>query len=409
MAVLDREELQASPLADLHVIAGQLGVEGFRRLRKAELIDAILSHQGDGDGGASRSGRARRSRTTRSRSSKGSVSESASEPVSEPTEENGKPPAARRRRSRTAEPGPRESDRDAEGVVEVLGNGSAFLRINHPESSEGDVYVSAAQVRRCELVSGDRVSGPVRTPRRSERYPSLVRVETINGQPADAVAEGTRYEELPVAWPSERIAFDSQDATLQAIEWLTPIGLGSRVAIVGPARSGKSETLRRVAAALSDREGVESMLVLCGARPEEIEEWREGPLTPAAALSFAASADALGQAVEGVVETAKRLAARGGNAVVLIDGLDGLHPHTARRILAAARNLRDAGSLTILATASRPFGGETTVVALDAANASTGRFPALDLLSSGTLKAELLVGADGAQAIVSARAAAAEG
>lgn len=403
MAVLDREELQASPLADLHVIAGQLGVEGFRRLRKAELIDAILSHQnGAGEEKSSRPGRTRRPRTTRSRSAK--------EPAGEPEEQDGKAPsAARRKRGRAAEPEAQENERSAEGVVEILGNGSAFVRINHPDSSDGDVYVSAAQVRRCELVSGDRVSGPVRMPRRSERYPSLVRIETINGQSADTVAEGTRYEELPIAWPSERIAFDSQDATLQAIEWLTPIGLGSRVAIVGPAHSGKSETLRRVAAALGDREGVESMLVLCGARPEEIDEWGEGPLKPAVALDFAASADAQGQAVEGVVETAKRLAARGGNAIVLIDGLDGLHPHTARRILAAARNLREAGSLTILATASRPFGGETTVVALDAANASTGRFPALDLLGSGTLRAELLVGADGAEAIVRARAAAAEG
>ena len=75
-----------------------------------------------------------------------------------------------------------------EGVVELLANGSGFVRVHGPESSEDDVYISAAQVRRCELVSGDRVSGPVRTPRRSERYPSLVRVDTINGAPADSVA-----------------------------------------------------------------------------------------------------------------------------------------------------------------------------------------------------------------------------
>jgi transcription termination factor Rho len=281
--------------------------------------------------------------------------------------------------------------------------------VDPPEPSEDDVYISAAQVRRCELVSGDRVSGPVRTPRRSERYSSLVRIDTINGEPADSVVEGTRYEDLPVSYPSERLAFDSEDVTLKAIEWLTPLGRGSRALIVGASRSGKTETLRRIAGALADREGIELTLVLAGVRPEEPADWREGPLVPAVTLTFAASPDAQGQAVESVVETAKRMAARGGNAVVLIDGLDGMHPHTARKVLAAARNLTDGGSLTLIATAARPFGGETTVIALDAVRAGTGRLPALDLVGSGTLKSELLVGEDGAEAITRARATAAEG
>ena len=145
----------------------------------------------------------------------------------------------------------------AEGVVELLGNGSAFLRVAPPEPSDEDVYISAAQVRRCELVSGDRVSGPVRTPRRSERYPSLVRIDTINGASADTVSEGARYEDLPVAYPSERLALGSQDPTLEAIEWLTPLGRGSRAVIVGAARAGKTETLRSLLAAVSGREDLE--------------------------------------------------------------------------------------------------------------------------------------------------------
>src|SRR5262249_15878422 len=158
----------------------------------------------------------------------------------------------------------------AKGVVEVLGNGSAFLRVDPPEPSDADVYISAAQVRRCELVSGDEVTGPVRTPRRSERYPSLVRVETINGAPADTVSDGARYDDLPVAWPSEQAALGpphgapAGDPTLQAIEWLTPLGLGSRAVIVGPHRSGKTETLKRLLAALSAREGLELTVVLAG-------------------------------------------------------------------------------------------------------------------------------------------------
>ncbi len=279
---------------------------------------------------------------------------------------------------------PRSEERIVEGVVELLGNGSAFLRVSPPEASDEDLYISAAQVRRCELVSGDRVSGPQRAPRPSERYPSLARVDTINGVAAESVAEGTRYEDLAVAPPTERLELDPQDVTLSAIEWLTPIGRGSRVAIVGAARAGKSETLQRLLGALAGREGLEVMLVLSGVRPEEIAAWREGPVAPAAALDLAASADLQSQTVEHVVDTAKRVAARGGDVAVLIDSLDGLHPHTARRALAAARNLADGGSLTILATASRPYGGESTVIALDVALTSTGRLPALDLMNSGT-------------------------
>ena len=261
-------------------------------------------------------------------------------------------------------------------------------------------------MRRCELVSGDTVTGPVRPPRRSERYPSLVRIDTINGRSADEVAEGTPFDDLPATFPDERLALGSDDPTLKAIEWLTPLGRGSRATIVGGARAGKSEALRRLAATLNGTEGIELSVVLAGVRPEEIGEWKTAGLEPAAVLTFAASADAQAQAIERVVETAKRIAARGGHAVVLADTLGFLAPQAARKLLAAARNIVDGGSLTIIATADAPVGGETTVIALDAALTNTGRFPALDLVVSGTLKPELLVGEAGADAIAQARAAA---
>jgi transcription termination factor Rho len=444
---MERSELEASPLADLHAIADQVGLDGFRRLRKAELIDTILERTGgegasaaepsaEGEDGEERTSGARRRRGGRSRRSKSSAEESrtdtdkeeeaAESPSSATAGSRGgrgrseRPERSRSERSersgaRRPERGAREArdedgaqeERQAEGVVELLGNGSAFLRVSPPEPSDEDVYISAAQVRRCELVSGDRVSGPVRTPRRSERYPSLARVDTINGTSAETVSEGARYEDLPVAHPSERLELDASEATLKAIEWLTPIGRGSRALIVGAARAGKTETLRRILGALSQREGLELTLVLAGVRPEEIADWDQVP--PAAALTFAASPDQQGQAVEHAIDTAKRVAVRGADAVVLIDGLDGLHPHVARRALSAARNLAEGGSLTVIATATRPFGGESTVVALDVALTSSGRLPALDLVNSGTLRAELLVGEEEAQAIVRARAEALAG
>ena len=120
-------------------------------------------------------------------------------------------------------------------------------------------------------------------------------------------------------------------------------------------------------------------------------------------LTFAASADAQGQAVEHAVEQARRVAARGADAVVIVDSLEYTSPAVARRALAAARNIVDGGSLTVIASATAPLGGETTVIALDASLTQTGRFPALDLVASGTLRPELLVGEGGAEEIARAR------
>jgi transcription termination factor Rho len=456
MSVLDRDALESSPLADLHAIATELSIDGFRRLRKEQLIERIIARQegrpeSDADDGAEgataegdateasegedeapSTGRRRRSRSRgRSRSTqKDAETEGAAE---EPRPaQSGRPAKAAQtseeddgeategaarpsRRRRGSESGAKKpSEREAsepeteevvEGVVELLGNGSGFIRTTPPEASEDDIYISAAQVKRCELVSGDRVSGPKRPPRRSERFASLIRVDTVNGRPASALSEGARYDELPAAFPTDRFRLGSDDETLKAIEFLTPFGRGSRVAIVGGPRAGKSHALRRLAEALAEVEGLQLFVALAGVRPEEISEWpREGALVPAAALSLAGSPDALDHLVELVVDQARRIAARGADAVVLIDTLDGLHPLAARKALAAARNVVDGGSLTVIATSSLPVGGETTVIALDPRLTAAARFPAIELEASGTIRPELLVGEEGAEALAKARA-----
>jgi transcription termination factor Rho len=441
MSILDRDALKASPLADLHALASELSIDGYRRLRKDDLIDAIIAKQGgtpaeedradderdtDEERPSSRRRRGRRGGRGRSAArddedeSESPPEDEVEEAAPEATEESDEPrarpakdePRARADRAakdeprdRAAKEEPREAaeEETVEGEVELLPNGSGFLRVHPPEPSEDDVYVSAAQVKRCELVPGDRIAGPRRAPRRSERFASLIRIDTINGRPADEVADSTRFDDLPAAYPSERFRLGSEDPTIKAIEWLTPFGQGSRVSIVGPARAGKTEALRRLAATLSGQDGVQVTLVLAGVRPEEITEWQEGPAPPVAALSFAASADAQTQTVERAIEQARRLAARGSHAVVLIDTLGGMQPSAARKLLASARNIAGGGSLTVIATAPEPLGGETTVIALDPMLASTGRFPALDLIASGTIRPELLVGEAGAEAIARAR------
>jgi transcription termination factor Rho len=461
MSVVDRSALEASPLADLHAIASELSIDGYRRLRRPELIDAILNKQEGSNGAAAATDdveaepAAQAPAPKRTRSRRGAKAAEAAEASesSEATEaaetepetgttadtradadgdEDEDSSGRRRRRGRRGgrgrsaareeaesgddEPAAAESDGDAdadsdsdsdetvEGVVELLANGSGFVRVEPPDPSDDDVYISSAQVKRCELVSGDRIAGPKRAPRRSERFASLIRIETINGRPAAELADNVRFDDLPAAFPTERLKIGSDDPTLKAIEWLTPFGLGSRVTIVGASRSGKTEALRRLVAALAEREELTTSVVLAGVRPEEISEWNDGPVTPAAAVSFAGSEDARHGAVEPAIDQARRLAARGANAVVFIDTLDGCSPSLARKALGAARNIVDGGSVTIIATASAPIGGETTVIALDVALTSAGRFPALDLADSGTIRPELLVGAAGAEAIAKTRA-----
>lgn len=425
MPVLTRSALEASPLADLHALAAELGLDGYRRLRKADLIGRIIERQaGEPDAPEEEAAEAEaaEAEAPEAEAVEASADADVDEEEAKPRRRRGSRGGRSRRRDADEEGTTDEDAGDAdearaeapaeapaagrvvEGVLELLPNGSGFVRVSPPDPSEDDVYVSAAQVRRCELVSGDTVTGPVREPRRSERYPSLVRIDTINGRPADEVAEGTHFDDLPTTLPTERLALGSEDATLKAIEWLTPLGKGSRATIVGEQHAGKTEALRRLAGALGGQEGLEVQVVLVGVRPEETSEWREGDAEPVVAVTFGTSPEAAGQAVERAIDTAKRITARGGDVVVLVDSLDTLDPALARRAMAAARNIVDGGSLTIIGTATAPLGGETTVIALDRALTRTGRFPALDLVASGTMRPELLVGDAGADAIAQARA-----
>ncbi len=452
MSVVDRSALEASPLADLHAIASELSIDGYRRLRRAELIDAILDKQEGRDGAAAPAEapatepepepqadagdngevkprtRTRTRTRTKAKAVRDSDSDSDSESASDTAPDEDEDEASGRRRGRRGRRGARgrpsardeadsakedeaeaeedsgDADELVEGVVELLANGSGFVRVEPPDPSDDDVYISSAQVKRCELVSGDRIAGPKRAPRRSERFASLIRIETINGRPAAELADSVRFDDLPATFPTERLKIGSDDPTLKAIEWLTPFGKGSRVSIAGASRSGKTEALRRLVTALGDNDELTVSVVLAGVRPEEISEWNGGPVPPSAAVSFAASEDARNAAIEPAIDQARRMAARGGDAVVFIDTLDGSSPGLARKALGAARNIVDGGSVTIIATASQPIGGETTVIALDVALASAGRFPALDLAASGTMRPELLVGEAGAEAIARTRA-----
>jgi transcription termination factor Rho len=372
MSVLQRKELEASPLADLHAIAAELGVEGFRGKRKADLIGAILNEQ-DGQG------------TEDSGQGEGQPVEVDTDEESDQPEElepdgPDEPPEVEAEAEPDPDPEPEELDHDpveeepedapepiteeetASGVLDILPNGSGFVRVTGEGQSPGDVYISPAQIRRCELRAGDEVSGPVRPPRRNERHPSLVRVETVNGGDAEPPEQRPLFSDLTPVFPREKL--EAPKAFKDA-----PFGKGSRVAVSGAPGAGATTTLREILATLAKKHpDLELQVVLAGVRPEEPAEWREAGHAPVFGGSFDSSPDSQAQAAELAVERAKRAAERGGHAALVIDSLEGLPAGAQRRVFGAGRATEEAGSVTVIAAtglAPEPLRWATTCVTLD--------------------------------------------
>ncbi len=371
MAVLDRKELEESPLSDLHAIASELGIEGFRLLRRDKLIDAIAGGDGGNGGSAAEEERPqrRRSRGGRSRQRKPAATqekEAAEEPPEpEQEEETGEPRS---------------------GVLDILPNGSGFMRPQAFAHSDDDVYVSPAQIRRCELRPGDEIEGPVRPPRRNERHPSLVRVDKVNGGDAEGRDEDRkRFDDLtPVFAGKKRPAADGLDGV--------PYGRGSRVAVGGPPGSGITTTLRRIVASLAEvGDDLEVTLVLAGARPEEVTEWKRDAKVSVVGGAFDHPVEEQAQAAEMAVERGKRAVEQGRDAAVVIDSLDALPPSVARRVFGAARATEEGGTLTVVAStglAGEPMRLATTRIVLEPYD---GQQPKL-APASGTLRSDLLKG-----------------
>jgi transcription termination factor Rho len=350
MSVLKKKELEESPLADLHAIASELGLEGFRSKRKDDLIAAILEVSGapatTGDEehdpdevpaeealeapAADREDEGETSEDT-SEGTSDETSEGTSEETSEGTSDD----------EEAAEPAPEREEELATGVLDILANGSGFVRIDAAGQSRDDVYVSPAQIRRCELRAGDRVGGPLRPPRRNERHPSLIRVATVNGADAEPPEERPWFGELTAVFPSARI---DGPASLRKL----PFGRGSRVAVAGPPGAGASRLLHELAGALAGAGDIDVQVVLVGVRPEEVGEWRAGGLDVVGG-SFERSADAQTQAAELAVERAKRTVERGGHAAVVVDSLAALPSSAQRRVFGAARATEEGGTLTVVA------------------------------------------------------------
>ena len=374
--------LRDQHLADLHRRARELGVPRYRMLGHDELIEAIEAR----DEGGAAGGREE------------AVDAGLERPRREPEVEEARE-GEEVRESEEAQEGEEAEETETEavaGVLDRMPQGYGFLRLSGLHESEGDVYVSASQIRRCELRPGDEVGGPARAPRRGERHRALVRVESVNGQSPEE--KRRHFEDLTPEPPTRLlIAADAEaDPTVRAVDLLGPLAFGQRVLVLAQPRSGRTSLLRTLGAAIAATDA-HLCVVLADERPEEVPQWQQA--LPGAEI-FAATADEEPREqvreAELAIGHAKRLAEGGEDVVVLIDSLSRLalgyrDPARVKRMFGAGRELGDdgSGSLTVIATVldSDDRGAEvreaveTTenlLLRLDADLALKGIFPALD-------------------------------
>lgn len=320
----------------------------------------------------------------------GGGSEAAPKEVAEPA-----PAAETEASSQEAGGGEEAPTEEVTGVLDRMPQGYGFLRLSGMNEEEGDVYVSASQIRRCELRPGDEVSGPARQPRRGERHRALVRVGSVNGQSPEG--ERKHFEDLTPAPPQRRLLAPNAaaDSLVRAVDLLGPLAFGQRVLVLAQPRSGRTTLLRALGKAITEA-GAHVCVLLADERPEEVPQWDHA--LPEAEI-FAATADQEPReqvrAAELAMGHAKRLAESGEDVVVLIDSLSRLalgyrDSSRVKRIFGAGRELAEegSGSLTVIATVldSDDKGAEvrealeTTenlLLRLDAGLAAKGIVPAL--------------------------------
>lgn len=398
------DDLTSLHLADLHERAERLDVPGFRMLTRDELIDAIGdAEEGGGDTATSeREERpARGSRGGRRRGSRGRGGRGRGRGRSGAQDDE-----SSRGRDQETDPDEEADDEDVEtedvtGVLDRMPQGYGFLRLEGAdddgeadEEQDGDVYVSASQIRRCELRPGDTVSGPARPPRRGERHRALVRITAVNGDEPEG--DRVKFEDLTAIAPSRRIPLgDADDGLVRAIDLLTPLAFGQRVLVLAEPRSGRTTLLRALARTLAGSEAHISVL-LADERPEEVTEWKRA-LPEAEIVAAAADQEPTDQvrAVELAIGQAKRRAESGEDVVVILDSLSRLalgyrDPAKVKTVFGAGRELAEegAGSLTMIATVldSDDRGAavrealettENTLLRLDADLAAKGIVPSL--------------------------------
>ncbi len=324
-----------------------------------------------------------------------------------------------------------------DGTLEVLPDGFGFLR--SPDTSylagTDDIYVSPSQIRRFNLHTGDTIEGEIRTPKDGERYFALVKVDKINFQPPEACKNKILFENLTPLHPTEALRLErdiraEENITSRVIDMISPIGKGQRGLLVAPPKSGKTVMLQNIAHAITaNHPDVLLIVLLIDERPEEVTEMQRSVRGEVVASTFDEPATRHVQVAEMVIEKAKRLIEHKRDVVILLDsltrlarayntvvpasgkvltgGVDANALQKPKRFFGAARNIEEGGSLTIIATALVDTGSRMDDVIyeefkgtgnmelhLDRRMAEKRVYPAINVNRSGTRREELLLKSD---------------
>ncbi|MDX5152158.1 MAG: transcription termination factor Rho [Acidiferrobacterales bacterium] len=323
------------------------------------------------------------------------------------------------------------------GVVEILQDGFGFLRSANSSYLAGpdDIYVSPSQIRRFNLRTGDTIRGNIRPPKESERYFALLKVEEINGQPPEEAKKKILFENLTPLHPNERMHLEqdnesTENLTARVIDIISPIGKGQRGLLVASPKSGKTVMLQQIAHAITaNHPEVDLIVLLIDERPEEVTEMQRSVRGEVISSTFDEPATRHVQVAEMVIEKAKRLVEHKRDVVILLDsitrlarayntvvpasgkvltgGVDANALQRPKRFFGAARNIEEGGSLTILATALIDTGSKmddviyeefkgtgNMEVHLDRRLAEKRVYPAININRSGTRREELLFDPD---------------
>jgi len=315
------------------------------------------------------------------------------------------------------------------GVLEIMDEGYGFLRKDTLRLNPSDVYVSQSQIRRFALRTGDMVNGQVRPPKDSEKYHSLLRVETVNSVDPESTRARTYFEQLTPIFPNELInlEFSPSNLSTRLINLISPIGRGQRGMVVSPPKAGKTMLLKHIANAIATNyDDIHLMVCLIGERPEEVTDWQRSVRAEVVSSTFDEPVEEHTRVAKVALERAKRLVEGGRDVVILLDSITrltraynlamptsgrtlsgGIDPgalYPPKKFFGSARNIEEGGSMTVIATCLIDTGSKMDDVIyeefkgtgnmelhLDRKLADRRTFPAIDIQRSGTRKEELLL------------------
>ena len=326
-----------------------------------------------------------------------------------------------------------DSGKEANGILEVMSDGFGFIRCENYLPGENDIYVAPAQIKRFNLKTGDIIIGNTKIKTEKEKFAALLYVKTVNGYQVEDAMSRKSFEELTPIFPDERIKLEnehSRGVSMRIMDLLAPIGKGQRGMIVAPPKAGKTTLLKQIAVSISRTyKDMHLIVLLIDERPEEVTDIREtieGPNVEVIYSTFDELPEHHKRVSEMVLERAKRLVEHKEDVVILLDsitrlaraynltvppsgrtltgGLDPAALHMPKKFFGAARNMREGGSLTVLATALVETGSKMVEVVfeefkgtgnmelvLDRKLSEKRIFPAIDIAKSGTRRDDLLL------------------